>query len=158
MKNPTNGDTRTNFDTSRCKPKAEPIPLNEVTVEQVFKAYEDNSIVADMWTWAAVLESEPMYLALKRQASMQPIMKQKQERVQQAPKQEEKCLGIVEGPIQLSKIDVIKLRSALSLCRNTLQSSAPSNFSITEAVAEIYHVKKIIDNKLIKAQRKRESR
>jgi len=138
--------------------ETKPIPFNEVTIEQVYQAYEDNDIVSTMLTWEAVLESEAMYLALKRQASHAPLIKLKQESVQQSSQQEEKRLGVVEGPIQLSKTDVVKLRSALSLCRNTLQCSAPSNFSVTEAIAEIYHAKKTIDKKLIQAQMKRESK
>ncbi|MGH1374423.1 MAG: hypothetical protein ACRBBW_20465 [Cellvibrionaceae bacterium] len=137
--------------------EVKPIPFNEVTDQQIFEAFESNEAVSSIMTWQEVLASKPMYIALKRQASNAPLMEAKRARVAQSPAGKTQHIAVVEGPVQLTRSEVRNLRATLALCRNTLQSSAPSSFSVSESMAAIYHTKKSIDKKLIQAQAKREA-
>lgn len=138
--------------------EVEPIPFNEVTEQQVYEAYEANGIVSSMYTWIEVKASQPMYMALQHQASTAPVLAAKQMRhvVKGEPRQCGKTAVPVDAPIRLTRSDVRKIKAALSLARNTLQSSSPGSFALSESVAGLYHAKQIIDKKLIQEQTKQE--
>ena len=127
------------------------IPFDMVTNEQVKAAYRANKTVSSLYAWDHVKKSELLYLLLKREASLAPLLHPEAQADTSTDAdtfaKPESSFKRPKNSYHLGAQQARQIRQAMQMARNILHLENAGDLARKEVLAELYHAQQTF-NKL----------